>query len=285
MKQIQWFPGHMQKARKAIEAKLPMIDIVYELVDARIPQSSRNPLLGDIIGKKPRLLVLNKADLADEQATQVWIEHFRTAGIEAIAVNALTDSIQQPITQITKTILKEMIAKEATKGMKQRAFRAMVIGIPNVGKSQFINALAGKQKVKTGNVPGITKMQSYINANKDLLLLDNPGVLWPKFDDQHIGFRLALLGSIKDDILPLDDVAIYGIEFMKEHYPRQLELRYDLKAAKEMTAMEIMDAIGHRRGCLMGGGDIDYERVINLFLYEIRNKKMGRITLEMPSDV
>ncbi len=285
MKQIQWFPGHMQKARREIETKLSIIDIVYELVDARIPQSSRNPLLGDIIKDKPRLLVLNKADLADERATDTWIQHFESQGIDAIAVNSLSEPIATKITQRTKQILKGLMAKEAAKGMKERAFRAMVVGIPNVGKSQFINALAGKQKVKTGNVPGVTKMQSYINASSDLLLLDNPGVLWPKFDDHQVGFRLALLGSIKDDILPLDEVAIYGIDFMKQHYPIQLQQRYDLDDVTQMSALEIMDAIGRRRGCLISGGDIDYERVIKLFLYEIRNMKLGRMTLEDPSHV
>lgn len=285
MKQIQWFPGHMAKARRLIEEKLPIIDIVYELLDARIPESSRNPMLGDIIKNKPKLVILNKADLADETKTNEWILKYEKQGINCIAVNSLTGNALNIVYKKTLEILKPLIDKEAKKGMKARSYRAIVIGIPNVGKSQFINNLAGKNKVKTGNIPGVTKVQSYIKTQKDLLLLDNPGVLWPKFENEEVSFNLALLGSIKDDILPLDEVCIYGINFIAKHYPNKLKERYGITIEDEINPIDIMDQIGLRRGCKISGGEIDYDRVINLFLYDLRNLKLGRITFEDAQNV
>lgn len=284
MKQIQWFPGHMQKARRQIEEKLSVIDIVYEILDARIPESSRNPLLGEIIQNKPRLLILNKADLADPQQTEQWLQVYQDHGLDCIAVNSLTGNVYKDVIQKTELILKTLIEKEAGKGMKSRAFRAMVIGIPNVGKSQFINNMAGKNKVKTGNMPGVTKIQSFIKTKGDLLLLDNPGVLWPKFEDDKTAHNLALLGSIKDDILPLDEVALYGIRFLQKYYLSRLVERYNIAVDEKSTALEILDQIGLKRGCLFPGGVIDYDRVINLFLYDIRNFKFGKLTLEAAKD-
>lgn len=285
MKQIQWFPGHMAKARRLIEEKLPIVDIVYELLDARIPESSRNPMLGEIIRNKPRLVILNKSDLADKDKTNEWLNKLESEGLNCVAVNSLTGNALPIIYNKTLEILKPLIEKEARKGMKERSYRAIVIGIPNVGKSQFINNLAGKNKVKTGNIPGVTKVQSYIKTNKDLLLLDNPGVLWPKFENESVSFNLALLGSIKDDILPLDEVCIYGIKFIAKHYPNRLSERYGIKVNEEINPIEIMDQIGARRGCKISGGEIDYDRVINLFLYDLRNLKLGRITFETAEDV
>ena len=285
MKQIQWFPGHMQKARRQIEEKLPIIDIVYEVIDARIPEASRNPFLGEIIKGKPKLMILNKIDLADDAKTKEWMEYYERQGINCIISNALTGNILTKIYKKTEQILKSLDKKESERGMKRRAYRAMVIGIPNVGKSQFINNLSGKNKVKTGNLPGVTKTQSYIKTNSDLLLLDNPGVLWPKFENEKVGLNLALLGSIKDDILPLDDIVIYGINFLTANYPDRLTERYGIKNIENLTPVEIMDEIGKRRGCKLSGGHIDYERVINLFLYDFRNMKLGKITLETVSDV
>lgn len=280
MKQIQWFPGHMQKARRQIEEKMSVIDIVYELRDARMPESSKNPLLNDIIKNKPLLIILNKSDLADETETKKWVRYYELKGKPCISVNSLTDNISKKINNKTQEILTDLKIKEQRKGMSPRAFRAMVIGIPNVGKSQFINNMAGKKKVKTGNLPGVTKSQSFIKTKGDLLLLDNPGVLWPKFDDEKVGFHLALLGSIKDDILPLDEVAIFGIKFMQEHYIDRLISRYNLNIDYNSSALNILDQIGINRGCKLQGGAIDYDRVINLFLYDIRNFKLGRMTLD-----
>ncbi len=285
MKQIQWFPGHMAKARRQIEEKLPIIDIIYELLDARIPDSSRNPMLMDIVRNKPVLTILNKADLADDKKTEEWVKKFEAKGQHCISINSLTGNIVSIIHKKTMEILKTLQAKEEKKGMQNRAYRAMVIGIPNVGKSQFINNLAGKTKVKTGNIPGITKTQSFIKAQNDLLLLDNPGVLWPKFENERVSYNLALLGSIKDDILPLDEVAIYGIKFLVNNYPNNMFARYGIDVNNEMEPIKVFDLIGERRGCKLSGGLIDYDRVINLFLYDVRNSKLGKITLETTNDV
>ncbi|MCK4551478.1 MAG: ribosome biogenesis GTPase YlqF [Tenericutes bacterium] len=285
MKQIQWFPGHMAKARRLVEEKLPIIDIVYELLDSRIPESSRNPMLDEIIKNKPRLVILNKSDLADEDQTQKWLKKYTKQGINCVAINSLTGNVLSIIYKKTLEILKPLVEKEAKKGMQARSYRAMVVGIPNVGKSQFINNLAGKNKVKTGNLPGVTKIQSYIRTQKNLLLLDNPGILWPKFENEKVSLNLALLGSIKDDILPLDEVAIYGIKFLADKYPGRLKEKYGVIFQKEFDPINIMDQIGIRRGCRISGGEIDYDRVINLFLYDVRNLKLGRMTFETVNDV
>lgn len=284
MKQIQWFPGHMQKARRQIEEKLPIIDIVYEILDARIPESSRNPLLLDIIKNKPHLIILNKADLADPEETKKWLKKYESAGFHCVSVNSLTGNVFAEVYNKTQKILESLVQKEAARGMKERVYKAIVIGIPNVGKSQFINNMAGKNKVKTGNLPGVTKNQSFIRTKGDLLLLDNPGVLWHKFEDENTALNLALLGSIKDDILPLDEVAIYGIKFMNKYYPSRMKEKYDIEIDNSEDIIPTLDAIGKRRGCLLSGGLIDYERVINLFLYDIRNNKLGKLTLESAND-
>ncbi len=280
MKQIQWFPGHMAKARRQIEEKLKVIDIVYEIVDARIPLSSSNPMLNEIIKNKPKLILLNKDDLADPKITNQWIEYYQNKGFIAISINSLTDNLEKTIYQKTKEILSESILKDELKGLTSRPFNAMVLGIPNVGKSQFINNIAKKNKAKTGNLPGITKMQSFLNAGDNLRVYDNPGVLWPKFEDEVTGMKLALLGSIKDSILPIDDVALYGIEYLKTNYPTSLEKRYNIDLKTLVTNIEILDEIGKRRGCLISGGEIDYERVFNLFLNDLRNGLLGRMSFE-----
>lgn len=283
MKQIQWFPGHMAKARRLIEEKLSVIDIVYELVDARIPKASSNPMLGDIIKNKPRLILLNKADLADPAITKTWIDYYQKLGYAAVSVNSLTDNLQDLIYQETKKVLSEEIIKEKLRGMKPRPFKGMVIGIPNVGKSQFINNIAKKNKVKTGNKPGVTKMQSFISAGENLKLFDNPGVLWPKFDDAEMGYNLALLGSIKDSLLPIDEVCLYGIDYLKKNYPQNLENRYNIHLANLETGIDILDEIGKKRGCLISGGEIDYDRVFMLFLNDLRNGLLGRMSFERVS--
>ncbi|MDY0023344.1 MAG: ribosome biogenesis GTPase YlqF [Candidatus Izemoplasmatales bacterium] len=280
MKQIQWFPGHMAKARRQIEEKLKVVDIVYEILDARIPLSSANPMLNEIIKNKPKLILLNKVDLADPNVTSSWVEYYQTHGIEALAINSLTDNLEKKIYQKTREILSETIQKEEARGMKDRPFNAMVMGIPNVGKSQFINNLAKKNKVKTGNKPGVTKIQSFLNAGDNLRVYDNPGVLWPKFDDELTGMKLALLGSIKDSILSLDDIALFGIDYLKEYYPYVLKERYDIDISVINDRIEILDEIGKKRGCLISGGSIDYDRVFNLFLNDLRNGQLGRLSFD-----
>lgn len=280
MKQIQWFPGHMAKARRQIEEKLKVVDIIFELVDARIPVASTNPMLNEIIKNKPKLILLNKIDLADPKITNKWLEYYHSQGINAIGINSLKDNLETIIYQKSKEILNDQIIKETEKGLTVRPFNAMVLGIPNVGKSQFINNLAKKNKAKTGNMPGVTKMQSFLNAGDNLRVYDNPGVLWPKFDDPETGMKLALLGSIKDSLLPIDDVCLYGIDYLKEYYPGNLEKRYDINLNELHDRIEILDEIGKRRGCLISGGEIDYPRVFNLFLNDLRNGALGRMSFE-----
>ena len=283
MKQIQWFPGHMAKARRQIEEKLPVIDIVYELVDARIPLASSNPMLLEIIHNKPRLILLNKVDLADPKVTKEWLDYYQTQGLKAVETNSLTDNLQVKIYEITKEILKTELEKEKVKGKSLRPLNAIVIGIPNVGKSQFINNLAKKNKVRTGNKPGVTKIQSFLNAGDNLRVYDNPGVLWPKFDDET-GLKLALLGSIKDSLFPLDDVVLYGIDYLKKYYPDALNKRYKINTQELDAPLAILDQIGKNRGCLISGGEIDYDRVFNLFLNDLRNGELGRMSFERVSD-
>jgi ribosome biogenesis GTPase A len=283
MKQIQWFPGHMAKARRLIEEKLKIIDIVFEVVDARIPISSSNPMLNEIIGLKPKLVLLNKTDLADPNITNNWLTYYQERGIEAIAVNSLTDNLTNLITKKAQDMLSEVLAKESEKGMSARPIRAMVLGIPNSGKSQLINNLAKKTKVQTGNRPGITKIQSFLNISENLKIYDNPGVLWPKFDDDT-GLKLALLGSIKDSIIPLDDVTLFGIEYLMKYYPKNIEKRYDMKIEQSESRLDILDKIGKKRGCLISGGEIDYDRVYSLFLYDLRNGQLGRMSFERAED-
>lgn len=285
MKQIQWFPGHMAKAKRLIEEKLPLVDIVFCLIDARIPIASQNPLLQGIIKDKPTLFLLNKADLADESQNQKWVFSFEKQGIPALAVNSLTGNPIKQVVDKSKAILKNVFEKEHIRGMTERPIRAMVIGIPNVGKSQFINKLSGKNKVKTGDKPGVTKMQVFLKAANELELLDNPGVLWPKIESKDAAMYLALIGSIKEDILPIDEICLFGIDFLIHNYPKGLSERYSLENVKEKTALEVLDEIGIRRGCISKGNEIDYERVFKLFLYDFRNMAFGRITIEHAEDV
>lgn len=278
---IQWFPGHMAKARRQITEKLKFIDVVIELVDARLPASSRNPMIDEIVAHKPRLIVLNKADMADEAMTRKWIQHFEQLGYKAISINAQAGQGMKEIAAAAKELVKEKFDKLAAKGVNPRAVRALIVGIPNVGKSTLINKLAKKNIAKTGDRPGVTTAQQWIKVGKELELLDTPGVLWPKFEDQLVGQRLAATGAIKDAILNLQDVAVYALRFLSEYYPEQLKERFNLSDIPE-DIVELFDAIGKRRGCLMGGGIIDYDKTAELVLRELRAGKIGRFTFEKP---
>jgi len=284
LKQIQWFPGHMAKARRQVEEKLKLVDIVFELLDARIPISSKNPMIEEMIKDKPRLVLLNKADLADAAEVKKWIEYYKKLGIVALATNSLTGNPLNDVLKKSEEILINLREKEIKRGMKSRPFRAMILGIPNVGKSQFINRLAGKNKAKTGDKPGITKMQLYIRAGKDLELLDNPGILWPKFESKEVALHLALIGSIKDNILPMDEVAIFGLEFLANNYPQALKDRYNLDQIDIEHPVELLKAIGLMRGCLLPGNEIDFDRVFNLILFDFRNQAFGNLSLEKVKD-
>ncbi|MCY8516601.1 ribosome biogenesis GTPase YlqF [Bacillus atrophaeus] len=279
---IQWFPGHMAKARREVTEKLKLIDIVYELVDARIPMSSRNPMIEEILKNKPRIMLLNKADKADAAVTKQWKEHFEKQGIPSLSINSVNGQGLNQIVPSSKELLQEKIDKRKAKGVKPRAIRALIIGIPNVGKSTLINRLAKKNIAKTGDRPGITTSQQWVKVGKELELLDTPGILWPKFEDELVGLRLAITGAIKDSIINLQDVAVFGLRFLEEHYPDRLKERYGLEEIPEDIA-ELFDAIGEKRGCLMSGGLINYDKTTEVIIRDIRTEKFGSLSFEQPS--
>ena len=225
---IQWFPGHMAKARREVTEKLKLVDIVFELIDARLPLSSRNPMIDEVIHQKPRLLILNKMDLADETETARWIRYFEAQGMRAVAINSFEGRGLQTVIKAAKEILEPKLERMRSRGIRPGAMRAMIVGIPNVGKSTLINRLAKKNIAKTGNTPGVTKAQQWIKYEKELELLDTPGILWPKFEDKEVGFKLALTGAIKDTIVNMEDLAVYGLRFLEANYPARLTDRYGL---------------------------------------------------------
>lgn len=279
---IQWFPGHMAKARRQVVEKLKMIDLVIELLDARLPLSSRNPMIDEIVANKPRLVLLNKADLSDTNKTKRWLQYFEQQNQKALAVDAQTGKGVQKIPDLCHQLVAELQEKRLSKGMQPRSVRVLIVGIPNVGKSSLINRLAKKSSLKTGDRPGITKAQQWIKLGNKLELLDTPGILWPKFDDQMIGYRLAASGAIKDEILDFQDIALFAADFLKQEYPNYLQERYKLEAIPE-DKVELLEAIGRKRGCLMSGGRIDYDKASELILRELRSGTLGPITFEVPS--
>ncbi|MED4532535.1 ribosome biogenesis GTPase YlqF [Metabacillus fastidiosus] len=281
---IQWFPGHMAKARRQVTEKLKFIDIVFELVDARLPMSSRNPMIDEIVSVKPRIVLLNKADMADEKVTNEWIAYFKQKDIPALAIDSQTGTGLKQIITLSKVILREKFDRLAAKGVKPRAIRALIIGIPNVGKSTLINRLANKNIAKTGNRPGVTTAQQWVKVGKELELLDTPGILWPKFEDQLVGLKLATTGAIKDTILNLQEITVYALKFLKENYPERLKERYGIEQFDDEDIVPLFDEIGKKRGCLMSGGYIDYDKTSELVLRELRSEKLGRLTFETPAD-
>ncbi|QVK18950.1 ribosome biogenesis GTPase YlqF [Mycoplasmatota bacterium] len=281
---IQWFPGHMSKALRQVEEKLKYVDIILELRDCRIPFSSRNPKIETIIKNKPRLILLNKANMADRKKTNEWIAYYKEKQLTALAIDSISSYHMDQIIPYAKDVLKDQLRREKEKGLKARPVKAMIIGIPNVGKSTLINTLAKRKVAQTGDRPGVTKNLQWINVKNEMMLLDTPGVLWPKFEDQTVGLRLAVTGAIKDKILPLDDVAIYALDFLKTNYPQQLKERYKLDELSDNN-LEIMEKIGRNRGCLLPGNRVNYDKVIDLILYEIRNEMLGKLTLEIPSEI
>jgi ribosome biogenesis GTPase A len=280
---IQWFPGHMAKARRQVQEKLKLIDVVVELADARIPNSSRNPMIDEIISSKPRLMLLNKADLADERKTREWIQNFQAKGIKTLAIDAQSGKGMKDIIHACQELVREKWEKLRAKGVTPRAVRVLIVGIPNVGKSTLINKLAKKNIAKTGDRPGVTTAQQWIKVGKELELLDTPGILWPKFEDQTVGLRLATTGAIKDTILNLQEVAVYALRFLHANYPNNLKDRFNLEVIPA-EIVELFDEIGKRRGCLMGGGLVDYDKTSELVLREIRSGRVGRFTFEEPAD-
>ena len=274
---IQWYPGHMAKAKREIEEKLKFVDIVFELVDARVPVSSRNPMINEILKNKPRLILLTKSTMSDEFYNNKFVNNInQSSNTKALLIDSITGLNINKIITMCRTILKEKLEKDLARGMKPRAIRAMVIGIPNVGKSTLVNKLVGKKTAIVGNKPGVTKSLQWIRINKDLELLDTPGVLWPKFEDVQVGYNLALTGAIKDDIIHKDDLILYFISFLKEHYKEALSY-YGVN--EEMDNVEILNVIGKNKNYIRNK-EVEYERVYELILNDFRNIKLGKITLD-----
>jgi ribosome biogenesis GTPase A len=274
----------MAKARREVTEKLKLVDIIFELIDARLPLSSRNPMIDEVIGQKTRLLILNKADMADDFKTKAWIRYFEERGHRAVAINSFEGKGLQQVTTAAKELLAEKWERMASRGIKPRAIRAMIVGIPNVGKSTLINRLAKKNLAKTGNMPGVTKAQQWIKVEKELELLDTPGILWPKFEDQSVGYKLALTGAIKDTITNMEDLAVYGLHFLADHYPKRLEERYKLSEVDE-DLVKTFDHIGKLRRAIGNGGEIDYEKVAELIVRDIRGQHLGKLTFDIVEEM
>lgn len=281
---IQWFPGHMAKARRQVDEKLKQVDVVFELLDARLPLSSRNPMIDDLVKRKPRLVLLTKCDLADEKVNKSWIDYFRTRGISVLPIDAQTGKGVGQIQPAAEKLLTSLFAAREKKGIRSRRVRAMVLGIPNVGKSSLINRLAKRSATVTGDRPGVTKAQQWIRIGQTLELLDTPGILWPKFDDPQVGLRLAASGAIKEEILPLEEVALYAVQYLARRYPHLLAERYKLQNLADLQGVELMEEIGKKRGCLQKGGEINYEKAAEIILNDLRSGRIGRISLEIPED-
>ncbi len=276
---IQWFPGHMSKARRQVQENLKHVDFVTILVDARLPLSSQNPMLTKIVGDKPKLMILNKADLADSNRTKEWRNYFEKQGIKTLAVNSKEQATVKLVTDAAKSLMADKLAKLRERGIQKETLRTMIIGIPNAGKSTLMNRLAGKKIAVVGNKPGVTKGQQWLKSNKDLEILDTPGILWPKFEDEIVGLKLALTGAIKDQLLPMDEVTIFGLNFFKEYYPERLVERFKGISLEE-EAPEIIMAMTQK----LGFRD-DYDRFYSLFVKDVREGKLGRYTLDVVGEV
>ena len=277
---LQWYPGHMTKAKRQMQEDLKLIDLIIELVDARIPLSSRNPDIDELGKNKARLILLNKSDLADERYNEQWSAYFQKKGFYVVKVNAKSGAGLKSIQGVIQEACKAKIERDRRRGIKNRPIRAMVVGIPNVGKSTFINSYAGKACAETGNKPGVTKGKQWIRLNKTLELLDTPGILWPKFEDQEVGKRLAFIGSIKDEILNLEELSLELLDYIRTNYPGLLNTRYGIE--EEGTPVSLLEAVADKRKCLIRGQEIDYAKAAGIVMEEFRNGKIGRITLEFP---
>lgn len=277
----QWYPGHMTKAKRMMQENIRLIDLVIELVDARVPLSSRNPDIDELGKGKSRLILLNKADLADEKRTKAWFSYFKEKGFFVLAINARTKESMKAIQNIVAEACREKIERDRKRGIINRPVRAMVVGIPNVGKSTFINSFAGKACTKTGNKPGVTKGKQWIRLNKGLELLDTPGILWPKFEDQQVGLKLAMIGSMNDEILNTEELAVSLITYLQEEYSGLLEKRYQIMSEEPL---KILEEIGERRKCFLKGEQLDYRKTSNLIIDDFRSGRLGKITLEFPGE-
>lgn len=275
---FQWYPGHMTKAKRMMQENIKLIDVVIELVDARIPLSSKNPDIDDLARNKSRVILLNKNDLAHKERTEEWKAYFEKQGYFVAMVNSKTGNGVKAVQNIVMEACKEKIERNRKRGIINRPIRAMIVGIPNVGKSTFINSFAGKACTKTGNKPGVTKGKQWIKLNKNVELLDTPGILWPKFEDQIVGLRLAMIGSMKDEILNITDLAIEMIRFLQEEYPQVLPQRYE--AEKDMEPVAALEHIAKVRSCKKPGDELDLDKAASILMDDFRSGKLGKITLE-----
>ncbi len=279
---IQWFPGHMTRTRRRIVDRLPLVDLVAEIIDARIPISSRNPDLDSIVAGKPRLVIMNKSDIADEEATRQWLAYFAAQGTPALAVDCKSGRGVQRFSPLLRELLKDKLATWEQRGMANRAIRVMVVGIPNCGKSSFINRMARGGKAKAEDRPGVTRDQQWFVIDSGAQLLDTPGVLWPKFEDQQVALRLAFTGAIRDEVLDSEELACSLLDILSRQYEPMLRARYKLTDAFPEASYELLEQIGRKRGMLISGGEVDTERASAMLLDEFRGGKLGRLTLELP---
>lgn len=278
---IQWYPGHMTKTRRQIEADLKQVDAVCEIVDARIPVSSRNPDIDAICGEKPRIVILNRMDLADPSATKKWIEHYRKQGIAAIATDCKSRRGIADFEPAVRSVLSEKIQRNAERGMN-RPLRVMIVGIPNVGKSTLINQISGRKGAKAENRPGVTRGKQWVTVNNGLLLLDTPGILWPKFEDPNVGAMLAYTGAVKESIIDIEELSCHLMELLYKFYPKTLADRYGIESGDPLPGYQLLEMAGRKRGYLMARGEINTERMARVLLDEYRSGKLGYFTLEMP---
>ena len=284
---IQWFPGHMAKTRRLMKANLPLVDVVVEITDARVPASSRNPEMKNLVGGKPRVVVLNKCDMADEALTAEWIEYYRANGVKAIAMDCRSGKGLNKLVPTVKEVMKKELEKRAAKGMEGKPIRIMVVGIPNVGKSSFINRVAGGKRTKVEDRPGVTRGKQWVTLEKGIDLLDMPGVLWPKFDDKTVGEHLAFTGAIKDDILDTELLAMRLADLLNREWHSLFCERYKLtdEETADIEPYDLLSLIGAKRGMKVSGGEVNTERAAAMLLDEFRGGKIGRITLEMPNEL
>ena len=279
---INWYPGHMKKTKELIKDNLKLIDVVVELLDARIPVSSKNPQIDELVKGKLRIVVFNKFDLADPEVLDSWIKFYKNHGIKSIPINCITGEGVNRLVHEIKVTANPIIEKLKDKGMKERNIRVMIVGIPNVGKSSLINKLAGKKTAKIGNKPGVTKGKQWIRIRKGLEMFDTPGILWPKIDNQEVGMNLAFVGSIRDEILDIEEVALNLVDFLLKNYPGLIKERYKIEFENE-SALEVMDKMAIKRGCILKANAIDYHKISNILLDEYRVGKLGKISLEWPN--
>lgn len=278
---INWYPGHMAKTRRLIKENIDMVDIIYEVVDARIPFSSKIKDINDLVNNKPRIIIMTKSDLCDELKTKRWVNYYENFGYKVVMVDLIGNKGINKIYEVTELLLKELNIKRQKKGLKKRAYKALIIGIPNVGKSTLINRLVGKKAVITGDKPGVTKKLSWIRINKDIDLLDSPGILWPKLDDEIQAYNLASFSAIKEEILPIGKVACYILDVLNKAYKDNLIKRYGITEFDIDDVIPAYEIIGRKRGCLISGGEVDYDKVSSIIIKDLKEGKLGRVTFDL----